>query len=103
MKSSVEIASLIIKRFKEKSIAQGKRNVFKYAGETKDGVNVFREAGTVWEVKTESIIKAIEAVRQEPQIYNSGPSRLRPYINNRRQSPLWALLRLVPLNTILDK
>ncbi len=101
--SSKEIAQLIIRTFRGKVVAQGKVKKFVYVGDTPNGVKILREVGTEWEIKIDDIIKSVDAVREDSSIYSNGPSRLKPYINNHRQSPLWALLHLLPLNLILGE
>ena len=102
MRKSEEVASLIIRLFAEKGVAQGKQNGFKFAGATPNGAHVLRDSGAIWTIKKEQIVRAVEAVRQEPAIYDAGPARLKPYINERVQSPLWAMLRLLSLDKIVS-
>lgn len=99
---SEQITEMIIQRFVAKGSAQGVRNVFKFVETVSGGVHVLRECGTIWLIRKEQIEQAVNAVRQEPAIYSTGPSRLKPYITGRVQSPLWAMLHLVSLDEILS-
>ena len=100
MRSSDEIADMIIAEFMERKEAKGARNYFKCAGRSSKGVLVSRQNGSIYDVTKDYIIKAVEVVRIVPTIYEDGPSRLKPYINRWIYSPLWALLRLLSINEI---
>lgn len=101
MKSTNEITELIIRRYIDIGVAQGARNRFILIKVVLDGIYIKRESGTIWPIKKEQIVRAVEAVRQDPTIYGAGPAELKPYINERVQSPLWAMLHLLSLDEII--
>ncbi len=103
MKSANEITELIISRYIEIGVAQGAKNRFIFIEAVSDGICIKRESGTFWPIKKEQIVRAVEAVRHDPTIYGAGPTKLKPYINERVQSPLWAMLHLLSLDEIVDK
>ncbi len=100
MRDAEIIADLIISRFINNGGAQGARNYFGYKDTTTTGVKVSRQGGGECRVSRQNIIAAVNAVRAEPEMYDAGPGRLRPYIARRILSPLWAMLHLVSLEEI---
>lgn len=101
MKSANEITELIISRYKDIRFAQGARNRFELIKVELERIHIKRKKGTIWPIKKEQIVRAVEAVRQDPTIYGAGPAKLKPYINERVQSPLWAMLHLLSLDEII--
>lgn len=101
MRSELEVAELIIERFKAKGYAEGPRNKFGFIKDDGKSIVVSRETGQDTPIKRDYIAEAVAVVRMEPNIYSAGPSKLRPYIKRRIQSPLWALLQLVSLKELL--
>ncbi len=101
MKNASQVADEIIAKFAKQGTAKGKRIYFGYVRQVSHGVIVSRERGQDYMVHKDYIIKAVEAVRKEPSIYEAGPTRLHPYIDRWIYSPLWALLRLMTLEELL--
>lgn len=75
---------------------------FKFAGRTGDSVRLVRRNGNETRVPYSTVCKAIEAVRADHSIYLGGPSRLRRYGITHVTSPAWALVRMLPLNKLID-
>lgn len=96
------IVDKIIEKLKKNRIAKGARNNFGYVSEYSSGVIISRETGKNTKISKKNLAQAVEAVRQDSSIYSLGPSSLRPYIQGRIFSPLWALLRLLNLPEILS-
>ncbi len=93
----------LIARFKEKKIAQveGYKR-FEYVKETNNAVIVRRENGNEARVPKETLERAIEAVQNEPQVYNEGPSRLRNFGITYVTSPVWAILHIAKLSEYFE-
>lgn len=101
MPEAIRIADEILKRFRDIGVANSKTGrKYRYVEDTPEGVRILRETGMQWNINKQHLIKAIEAVKEKPGIYDSGPADLRQYINNRAQSVIWALIKLIPLDTI---
>jgi len=98
-----EKANILLSRFREKGVAQVKGyNRFGYIRETNKAVIVSRESGKDTRVPITKIELAIEAVRNDPNVYNEGPSRLRRYGITHMESPIWAILHLAELSELLE-
>ncbi len=76
MQNAEIVADLIILRFVGNGGAQGATNYFGFVRQTHTGVMVSRESGNDSFVSRRDIIKAINAIRTEPTIYDAGPARL---------------------------
>lgn len=95
MESAVLLKS-ILKRFKERGIAQFKGyNRFGYLGETESAVTVSRESGKDTPVSFKKILQGIEAYQKVNELYDMGPSVLREYGITHVTSPVYALLHLI--------
>ena len=98
-----EVSGILLSRFRERGLAQVEGyNKFGYIYETDNAVIVSRERGYDTRVPLETIEKAIEAVRKDPQVYNKGPSRLTEHGITHINSPVWAILHLVELSELLE-
>lgn len=74
---------------------------FGYVGETDGAVIVSRENGKDTRIPIAKLETGVSAVRQDPQIYDEGPSWLRDYGITHINSPVWSLLHLVTKSEIL--
>lgn len=102
MRESIIIVDMIISKLMECGGAQSAKSYFQYAGKSDNAVQILRQTGLSWVIKDYEVKKAVEAVREDFSIYINGPSKLRPYIGRPIHSPLWAMLRLVPLDEIIN-
>jgi len=103
MASSSEILDRILNKFKEQGYSQVPGYYrFGYIRETNSAVIVSRETGQDTPIPKSKIEEAINAVKNDPSVYDSGPSNLRKHGITHINSPLWSLLHLVPLNEITD-
>ena len=75
---------------------------FKFLRRSGDSLVLLREKGTETKIPFSTICKAIDAVRNDQSVYLGGPSRLREFGITHVNSPTWALLRLLPLNKLID-
>ena len=100
--SPMNVSSLIA-RFKENGDAQVEGyKKFEYVRETNNAVIIRRENGNEVRIPKGTLKKAIEAVQNEPQVYNEGPTKLRKYGITHITSPVWAILHVVNLKEFLD-
>jgi hypothetical protein len=102
MCDSIIIVDMIISKLVEYGGAQSTKVFYKYAGKSAGAVQITRQTGLNWVIKNNEVKIAVEAVREDFSIYNGGPTTLRPYLGRPIHSPLWAMLRLIPLDQILD-
>jgi len=98
MSSSGQILASIITEFTRLGEAQGPRNRFVYIQNSGAVLTVLRENGNRVDVPHSRILDGIEAVKNDPSIYDAGPSSLQDVGIKHISSPIWALLRLVPQN-----
>lgn len=97
MKSYIRLGK-ILQRFKDQGFAQAPGlYVFKYHSENHSSVSILRENGNIVKVLFPKIIVAIEALQEDPSLYNAGPSALREFGITHITSPVYALLHLFPL------
>ena len=75
---------------------------FSYLRQTNSAVLLMREKGTETRVPFKTLARTFEAVRQDPSVYHDGPNRLREFGITHVTSPTWALLHLLPLESILE-
>jgi len=102
MRPAEDILEIILSRFRERGIAQVDGcNRFWYVRETDNALIIRRENGKEARIPTNRLIKAIEIIRVNTQIYNDGPSGLRPWITH-INSPIWSLLHLATLGELLE-
>lgn len=102
MRDSLIVVDMIISKLAECGGAQSAKVYFKYAGKSDRSIKLVRQTGLSWIIKDNEVKIAVEAVREDFSIYDDGPSTLRPYIGRPIHSPLWAMLRLVPLDQLLN-
>ena len=103
MNPSDYLVKKIVKRFKEKGYSQVEGyNRFGYMRETPSAVIVSREKGKDTAIPFAKIEKAIEAIREEHNVYSKGPSALRDYGITHINSPVWSLIHLLSLNEIIS-
>lgn len=99
MNATTEILDKIICEFKIQGYSQVPGyNRFGYIRDTGNSLIVSREKGENTKIPFPKIAQAIEAVKDNPSVYNSGPSSLRSYGVTYINSPIWSLLHLVPLS-----
>ncbi len=75
---------------------------FRYLRRAGESILLERQNGHETRVPSSVLRRAIEAVRKDHSIYIAGPGRLREYGITHVNSPTWALLRLVPLNKLIE-
>ncbi len=96
------VVSEIILTIEKHGIAQVPGyNAFRFVRTTPSAVIVLRENGNETVVPRASIERAIEQVRIDYTVYIDGPGRLRDVGLTHVTSPIWALLRLLPLNDLI--
>lgn len=101
MKSTDALVKEIILRLEHRTYAQVPGyNRFGYIRKTEKAVLVSRETGKDTPVPFEKIAVAIQAVRDDREVYARGPSALRPYGITHINSPIWAMLHLLDLKEI---
>jgi hypothetical protein len=102
MRSIETVTEIVVKRFIRKKEVQGMLNRFKFVNEADSGIYVMRESGSECYISREDIMKTVEAFRIDPSIYQDGPTKLRQYIKKRIYSPLWAIVRLLSIDEIVE-
>ena len=103
MRTIEEVTTAIVSRFRNIGIAQvsGYKS-FTYVRETDNAVLFKRENGSEARIPIDKIREAIEVVRSNTHVYNDGPSSLANYGITHVNSPIWAMLHLIPLKEILE-
>jgi hypothetical protein len=102
VKTIEEITTTIVSRFRNIGIAQVTGyNSFSYIRETDNAVIIGRECGSDARVPIATIREAVKIVRSNPHVYNDGPGSLANYGITHVNSPIWAMLHLIPLEEIL--
>ena len=103
MKTTDELVRRIVEEFKAKGYAQVEGYYrFGFVEERLGAVVVSRQTGRDTTIRYRKIAEAVEAVRSEPAVYNAGPSSLRAHGIKFIDSPLWALLALLPLSELTE-
>lgn len=98
MSSTSDILSNILNEFRTNGFSQVTGyNRFGYIRETDSAVIVTRETGKDTRIPFVKIEQAIEAVKNDPSVYNAGPGSLRKHGITHINSPIWSLLHLVSL------
>jgi len=93
----MKILSEIQKQIKEIGFTQVENyNYFGYVRETPSAIIISREDGADTAISLTKIFEGIEAVKADKNIYDGGPRMLRKSGIKFIESPLWALLHLVP-------
>lgn len=86
----------ILQRFCDSGISRVEGfNSFEYLRETCNTVYLKRENGQETSIPFKKIIVGIEAFKLNPELFNLGPSALRPYGITHITSPIWSLLHLL--------
>jgi hypothetical protein len=102
MSRSAQLAFGIVQRLRARRYAQvdGYKR-FDFISEDERGITVSRERGADTRIAFVEIVKAVEAMRSDPAVYDRGPIALRKHIGRRIYSPLWAMLRLMTPRELL--
>ena len=106
MSIEMEIVEEIIERFREQGFAQGAINQFGFVSDDGENIIVSREQGQNTSISRNEILSAVQAVRGNPDLYNGTVTAFRNVldgeygINRRIYSPLYALIRILPLEEI---
>lgn len=99
MSSTSDILTKILNEFRTRGFSQVQNyNRFGYIRETGSAVIVSRETGKDTNIPFSKIEQGIDAVKDDPSVYNGGPSKLRAYGITHINSPIWSLLHLVSLS-----
>jgi hypothetical protein len=75
---------------------------FRYRGTAGASIRVERQNGNEARIPFSILARAIEAVRADPTVYLGGPARLREFGITHINSPTFALIRVLPLNKIIE-
>lgn len=75
MRPELDVAEVIINRFKAKGYAQGPRNKFGFVKDDGNKIIVSRESGKDALFKREDLAEAVAAIRKESSIYHDGRAR----------------------------
>lgn len=75
---------------------------FKFLERQGDSVVLQRRNGNKTLVRLSTLSKAIDAVRGDHSVYIGGPGRLREFGITHINSPTYALIRVLPLNKLID-
>ncbi len=98
-----ELSDMLLSRFRKRGVVQVEGyNEYGYVSETDNAVIVSCERGNDTRVPFATIEKAIGVVRNNPQVYNKGPSGLRAHGFSHITSPVWAILHLAKLSELLE-
>ena len=94
---ALKILETIQREFKANGYVQvSGYNRFGYIGETPKAFVISREAGKDTRISFSKILQGIEAVQDDTNVYDAGPSALRDYGITHITSPIWSLLHLAP-------
>lgn len=86
----------ILQKFSDKKVSKvGQYNSFGYIRETNKAVHVTREDGKDTAVPFSKIIIAIDAFKENPELYLDGPGKLRDFGITHINSPIWSMLHLI--------
>ena len=93
----------ILNALRQERVAQVPRHVpFQYVRQTAQAVILRRRNGNDTRVPFSVVGKAIDAIRKDNSVYIDGPGRLHDVGITHINSPTFALVRLVPLNKLID-
>ena len=99
MNDNYKILQKMLEVFRSNGFAQVKGyNRFGYLRETDTAVFVSRETGKDTRVPFDKVLLGIEALQDDSNIYSAGPGSLRNYDITHQNSPIWAMLHLLPLS-----
>lgn len=88
----------ILQKFSDQKISKVEEyNAFEYIRETNNAVSVTREDGKDTTVLFSKIIIAIDAFKENPELYFEGPGKLRDFGITHVNSPVWSLLHLLTI------
>ena len=94
---SMKILSTIQREIKVRGNVQvPDHKKFGYVRETPSAIVVSREDGLDTPVYLTDILTGIEAAKSDSNVYDGGPDTLREHGITHVNSPVWALLHLVP-------
>ena len=94
-----KILEKVLEAFRDQGFAQVEGyNRFGYLRETDNAVYVERETGKDTRVGFKYILSGIEALQDDHKVYSAGPTSLRKYNITHVNSPVWAMLHLLPLS-----
>lgn len=86
----------ILQRFSDKKRCQVVGyNSFGYIRETNSSVYVSREDGDDTRISFNKLLIAIEAFKNNPNLYEMGPTMLRQFGITHVTSPIWSMLHLL--------
>jgi len=86
----------ILLQFRSKKVAQVKGyKSFGYIRETKSAVYVTREDGEDTPIPFKKILVGVEAYKNNPDLYDDGPTELRQFGITHVTSPIWSILHLL--------
>ncbi len=99
MNDNDKILQKLLEAFRSNGFAQVKGyNRFGYLKETDTAVFVSRETGKDTRVPLDKVLLGIEALQDDSNVYSAGPGSLRKYDITHQNSPIWAMLHLLPLS-----
>lgn len=88
----------ILQKFSDQKVSKvGQYNSFAYIRETNKAVHVTRENGKDTTVPFSKILTAIDAFKENPDLYFEGPGKLRDFGITHVNSPVWSLLHLLTI------
>lgn len=88
----------ILQKFSDQKVSKVEGyNSFRYIRETNKAVHVTREDGKNTTVPFSKIIIAIDAFKENPELYLEGPGKLRDFGITHVNSPVWSLLHLLSI------
>ena len=97
MNDNYKILQKMLEAFRSNGFAQVKGyNRFGYLKEADTAVFVSRETGKDTLVPFDKVLLGIEALQDDSNIYSAGPGSLRKYDITHQNSPIWAMLHLLP-------
>ena len=98
-----QVLAEIVSTFRSTGLATSRQAKFRYASAPNKAhsIAVMRGNGNCVPIRHADVVRAIHAVRSDPSIYSRGPSSLREFNITHINSPVWALLRLLPLHKIV--
>jgi hypothetical protein len=103
MRSSNAVIEDIVRTLREVRVAQVLGYAaFRFLRRSGESLLVQRQNGNEARIPFSVIRKAIDAVREDHTLYIGGPGRLRECGITHVNSPTWALIRLLPLNRIIE-
>jgi len=99
MATVTELTDQIISDFERIGVVQGPKKQFGFIRLSGKGIIISREDGLDTKIPRSKIEKAVKAVKSNHSIYNSEPSSLRSYGITHINSPIHALIRILPVES----